>query len=355
MGRRERRIKRRLLRQVVDDNVGLIAGRRPQPRRRRGPWVRALRTSLLMVAPAALLASTLVLSGAVGPEPVGAVAPAAVAPPAVPEVEPEAGPSAAERAGRVAVAADRPLLLGQRPIDAAVFPLEIRRIVLDPGHGGGNLGTKTPGGLEEKFLTLDIARRVGEVLAARGFDVVMTRTGDESVTLQQRAALANAQEADIFVSVHVNWLVESRASGIETYFLGPADDPYLTELAARENRDSGHSLAEMRELLDGIYAGVRNDKSRELAAAIHRSLVGTLRRVNPSVRDRGVKSAPFLVLVDTSMPAVLAEVAALSNRAEAAMLEKPLYRAYIADALAAGIIDYAEGLERSARTAAAAP
>lgn len=352
------RVKARLLRELVEENLELKEGVRRPPRRRRARIPGRLGWSLkvlgILVAPAAVLASSLVLSGAAEPDP--------FAREAVPE------PSAARPAPMLALAVDaagpartissldvadllRPPSRGDRPaaaafgagtVDAAVFPLGVRRIVLDPGHGGDNLGTRTPGGLEEKFLTLDIARRVREVLEAASFEVVMTREGDESMTLEERAAVANRKRGDIFVSIHVNWFEGNRDSGIETYYLGPTDDPFLTRLAANENSHSGHTMAEMRQLLDGIYAGVRLDKSQDLAREIHDALFGSLRRVNPQLRDRGVKTAPFLVLVDTEMPAVLAEVAALSSQAEAAMLERPLYREYIADSLAAGIIAYAD-------------
>lgn len=298
---------------------------------------------MLVAAPAAVFASSLVLSGAGAadrrPE---APAPAA---PATPEVPPAVArltvPPAQATPPAVPVPAIVPDVTAGR-VDAAVFPLAVRRIVLDPGHGGANSGTRTPGGLEEKFLTLDIARRVRETLEDASYEVLMTRDDDESLTLEERAAFANQHRADIFVSIHVNWFEGVRESGIETYYLGATDDPFLTRLAARENTDSGHTLAEMRELLDRIYAGVRQDKSQLLAREIHAALYGSLRRVNPELRDRGVKTAPFLVLVDTDMPAILAEVAALSSAAEAAMLEKPLYRDYIADSLAHGIIAYAE-------------
>lgn len=372
----ERRIKRRLLRELVDENVDLLAGRPAPHPRSRGRLGRALRRTLTIALPGALFATTLVISGAVKPgtrsadlEAVRERASATLSeagrapretPFEAPANPPEASP--ANDTGQTR-GADRglqwmrqpaspvaaPPLVPPEPIDASVFPLAVRRIVLDPGHGGENLGTKTPGGLQEKFLTLDISRRVEEALLERGFEVILTRRGDESITLQERAALANRRRADIFVSVHVNWLEGSRQSGIETYYLGPTDDPFLTKLAARENRESGHSMAELREMLDGIYAGVRHDKSQDLAEAIHRSLVRSLGRVNTGLRDRGVKTAPFLVLVDTRMPAVLAEVAALSSEAEAEMLEKPLYREYIADSLAAGIVSYAEGLGGSGR------
>lgn len=376
----ERRIKRRLLRELVDENVDLLAGRTSPRPRGRGRLGRAVRHALTIALPTALVATTLVISGAVQPGSGGSTPeggreeirdgvrePAPTAASGAEGVSREASsPGPATPPGESAVndprrtrgsargvqwmrepaspAAATPLpgRILPEPIDASVFPLAVRRIVLDPGHGGENLGTKTPAGLEEKFLTLDISRRVEEALLERGFEVILTRRADESITLQERAAMANRQRADIFVSVHVNWLEGSRQSGIETYYLGPTDDPFLTKLAARENRQSGHSMAELREILDGIYAGVRHDKSHDLAEAIHRSLVRSLGRVNTGLRDRGVKTAPFLVLVDTQMPAVLAEVAALSSEAEAEMLEKPLYREYIADSLAAGIVSYAE-------------
>jgi len=374
MGFSDQRVKRRLLRELIDENVDLISGARPSARKRKrsGLRSRAAKTVLMIVAPMALFASTLVISGAVPRPSVQRVVAASTAVPATAHGAGSAAQPATaagnpppgteqvpEAEGETIAAADDPTriptgsstqtlgrLVEPEPIDGSVFPLAVRRIVIDPGHGGGNLGTRIPGGLEEKLITLDIGRKVAEDLRARGFEVLLTRDDDTGITLEERAALANRKHADIFVSVHVNWLEGSRDSGIETYFLGATDDPFLTRLAARENRDSGHTMAELRQILDGIYAGVRNDKSQDLAEAIHRSMVSSLRRVNPELRDRGVKTAPFLVLVDTQMPAVLAEVAALSNQAEAEMLEKPLYRDYIADSLAAGILSYAESLGR---------
>lgn len=343
-----RRIKRRLLQDLVHENVELRSGRAAARPRRRSRLVRSLKVASLAAAPAAVFASSLVLSGAGAAdrraEPLLASVPApatAAGAPGPSSAPPRTLPASAPPAVPMeAMVPD----LSAGPVDAAVFPLAVRRIVLDPGHGGANSGTRTPGGLEEKFLTLDIARRVRETLESASYEVLMTREDDEGLTLEERAGFANRQRADIFVSIHVNWFEGVRGSGIETYYLGPTDDPFLTRLAASENTDSGHTLAEMRALLDRIYAGVRQDKSQRLARQIHTSLFGSLSRVNPQLRDRGVKTAPFLVLVDTEMPAILAEVAALSSAAEAAMLEKPLYRDYIADSLAHGIIAYAESV-----------
>jgi N-acetylmuramoyl-L-alanine amidase len=235
-----------------------------------------------------------------------------------------------------------PSLAAAPAIDPAVLPLAVRKIALDAGHGGDSLGTRTPLGLLEKDITLDIARRLRVLLeAGHGFEVVMTRQDDAAVSLAERAAIANRSGADVFVSVHVNWIEDHAARGVETYFLGPTNDPFLNRLAALENRDSGYSMADMRQLLDGIYAGVRQDKSRQLAEVVQGALFRSLGRVNPGIEDRGVKSAPFIVLLSTQMPAILAEVSCASNAEEARLLAMPFYRQYIAEALAGGLRAYA--------------
>jgi N-acetylmuramoyl-L-alanine amidase len=226
-------------------------------------------------------------------------------------------------------------------IHAEVFPLAVRKVVIDAGHGGESLGTHIAGGLQEKEVTLDIARRL-KLLLADEFEVVMTRERDEEVSLEERAKVANESGADIFVSIHVNWIDNRSARGIETYYLGATNDPFLNKLAAAENRDSGYSLADMRQILDRIYAGVRDDNSRKLAEVMQSSLYRSLRKVNPELVDRGVKAAPFIVLLTTEVPAVLAEVSCLSNEEEVRLLSKPLYRQYIAEALSRGVRSYAE-------------
>ncbi|HEX2164096.1 MAG TPA: N-acetylmuramoyl-L-alanine amidase, partial [Thermoanaerobaculia bacterium] len=217
-------------------------------------------------------------------------------------------------------------------------------------HPGAWLAT----GAAEKDLTLDIALRLRELLAEAGFEVAMTRQDDRQVSLEERARLANAADADLFVSIHVNWIVDRDVRGVETYYLGATDDPFVTRLAAAENVDSGYSQADLKPLLASVYAGLRDDASRRAAAEIQRALLRSLRSVNPAIADRGVKTAPFLVLAETEMPAVLAEVSCLSNREEAELLGRPLYRQYIAEALAAGIVRFAGGRKPSAAGAAAA-
>jgi N-acetylmuramoyl-L-alanine amidase len=233
------------------------------------------------------------------------------------------------------------------PIDRAVLPLALRSVVLDPGHGGENEGTKAPGGLVEKEVTLDIARRLADLLAAGGYEVVLTRRDDSSLSLRQRADLANQRRGDIFVSIHVNWLENRELRGLETFYLGATSDPYLEALAARENQQSGYSLADLKDILQQVYAGVRQEESRRLAEQVQRSLFEALYQVNDGVRDRGVKSAPFGVLTRTEMPAILAEVSCVSNEVEARLLMTPIYRQYLAEALFRGIESYSRSLSQA--------
>lgn len=237
-------------------------------------------------------------------------------------------------------------------VDPGVFPLPVERIVLDPGHGGSSPGTAAAG-LTEKALALDIAYRLRNLLDDR-YRVAMTREADMNVALDQRTLIANRAGADVFVSIHVNWLPANRTCGVETFYLGPTDDPELAALAERENSEAqGYSLGDLRRLLDGVYAQARQDDSRALATAIQRSLFGHLRAENPDLRNRGVKSAPFVVLIGAEMPAVLAEVSCLSDADEVKRLRNESYLQSIAEALDAGIQSFAESLLPKAKLSGA--
>lgn len=246
-------------------------------------------------------------------------------------------------------AALTPTIDSLQRVDAAALPLSVRRVVIDAGHGGKDNGATTSAAsqLPEKEITLDIARKLRALLEQSGFEVVVTRDDDRFLPLRDRARVANASSSDIFVSIHVNSIVKHTSShGIETYYLGPTNDPSLTRLAAAENQASGYSLADMRRLLDGIYADVRRDESRRLASAVQSKLFTGLLRNDAGLENWGVKRAPFIVLVATEMPAVLAEVGCISNTREAAMLQKPEYRQQIAQALFHGIHAYATSNEK---------
>lgn len=329
------RLKQRLLRELVDQNVELVQGmpRKTLKRRRR----LRLGSSLLGLSllPVALLASSRLFAPDLSSIATSAPVRSGPSPPA-------SSPSAEELR-----------LAAPRPIDPSVFPLAVRRIAIDPGHGGFSVGTRAASGLYEKDVTLDIARRVQRLLEASAFEVVMTRNDDQAVSLRDRARIANEARADLFVSIHLNWISSGNTRGVETYCLGPTDDPELDRLAALENRDSGYAVADFRRLLDQVYADARQGSSRRLAESIDGSLFRSLSKLpareastsGAAVADRGVKTAPFLVLVSTEMPAVLAEVSSLSNATEAELLTKPLYRQYIAEALARGVRRYALAVE----------
>ena len=227
--------------------------------------------------------------------------------------------------------------------------LDIRRVVLDPGHGGNDSGARAAQGIVEKEITLDIARALRGLLREEKYEVVMTRDADTFVSLRQRAHLANTERGDLFVSIHVNSVQSRECHAVETYYLGPADDPRAEQLAGKENRDSGYHLADFRRLLESVYVNVRQQESRKLAHVVQHELVAVLGNANPAVRDKGVRSAPFLVLVATESPGILAEVSCLSNDEEARRLSEPAYRQSIARALFLGIHAYADARNRVAR------
>ncbi|MCP4203448.1 MAG: N-acetylmuramoyl-L-alanine amidase [bacterium] len=255
----------------------------------------------------------------------------------------------ARDAGDAAGAPAKPTdnLAAATALDRTVFPLGVKKIILDPGHGGENLGTRSPDGLTEKVIALDISERLSLLLEKADFEVALTRTEDTFISLEERAEIANSNNGDLFVSVHLNWIETQQVRGVETYYLGPTDDPFLTELAAAENQHSGYSLADFRRMLDRVFADVRQDESQKLARSVQSSLYNSLRRINPTLQNRGVKKAPFIVLTGTEMPAILAEVSCLSNEREARLLMTPEYRQFIAEALSRGIEGYASELNQT--------
>ncbi len=221
-------------------------------------------------------------------------------------------------------------------------------MIIDAGHGGTDPGATSLLNVREKDITLDIAERLEALLKKNGFEVVATRESDRLIPLRERARIANDSNGDIFVSIHVNSIVKHTEShGIETYYLGATSDPTLTRLAADENRVSGYSVADLRKLLDRLYADARRGESERLAGAVQHQLVGNLRTADPGLENWGVKRAPFVVLVATDMPAILAEIGCMSNDTEVARLHRPDYRQHIAEALFQGIHAYASVADAS--------
>jgi N-acetylmuramoyl-L-alanine amidase len=238
----------------------------------------------------------------------------------------------------------RPTASGERSLTRALG-LKIGRIVIDAGHGGHDTGTIGPNGLQEKDLVLDVALRLGKLLESRmGAEVVYTRSDDTFIPLETRTAIANQQQADLFISIHANSSRDPSARGIETYYLNFTSSPDALEVAARENAVSEKSIHELQDLVKKITLKDKIDESREFAADIQRSLYAGVAAKNPGIRNRGVKKAPFIVLIGANMPSILAEISFISNPTDEKKLFTPDYRQKVADFLYKGIDRYVEGL-----------
>ncbi len=237
-----------------------------------------------------------------------------------------------------------PTSLGDRSLTRALG-LKIGRIVIDAGHGGHDTGTIGPNGLTEKELVLDVALRLGRLLETRlGADVIYTRDDDTFIPLETRTAIANQHQADLFISIHANSSSDPTARGVETYYLNFTSNPDALEVAARENAVSQQSIFQLQDLVKKITLKEKIDESRELAADVQQSLYSGLTTRHSTLRDRGVKKAPFVVLIGANMPSILAEISFVSNPTDEAKLETPEYREKIADSLYKGIAKYAGGL-----------
>ncbi len=223
--------------------------------------------------------------------------------------------------------------------------LKIGRIVVDAGHGGHDTGTTGPNGLVEKDLVLDVALRLGKLLEDKlGADVVYTRKDDTFIPLETRTAIANQNQADLFISIHANSSRDPSARGVETYYLNFTRSPEALEVAARENAVSETSVHDLQDLVKKIALKEKIDESREFAATVQKSLYSGEAAKNPGVKNRGVKKAPFIVLIGANMPSILAEISFVSNPTDERKLRTPEYRQRIAESLYRGVARYAQGL-----------
>jgi N-acetylmuramoyl-L-alanine amidase len=238
----------------------------------------------------------------------------------------------------------QPTASGDRSLTRALG-LKIGKIVIDPGHGGHDTGTIGPNGLEEKDLVLDVSRRLGKLLQTRlGAEVIYTRKDDTFIPLETRTAIANQEAADLFVSVHANSSHDPDARGVETYYLNFTSSPEALEVAARENAVSEKSIHELQDLVKKIALKEKIEESQEFASDVQSSLHSGLAVKNPGLRDRGVKKAPFIVLIGANMPSILAEISFVSNPGDERRLGTSEYRQKIAESLYRGIAKYVSGL-----------
>jgi N-acetylmuramoyl-L-alanine amidase len=223
--------------------------------------------------------------------------------------------------------------------------LKITRVVIDPGHGGQDQGTMGPKGLLEKELVLDVGLRLGKLIEERlGSEVIYTRTDDSFVPLEGRTELANEKKADLFLSIHANSSAYATIRGVETYYLNLTNAKDALDVAARENASSQKSVFELRELIQKITLADKIEESKEFAGRMQSSLQAFERSYSSTAKNRGVKKAPFVVLIGASMPSILAEIGFISNTREEALLKRQDHRQKLAEALYRGVSRYAQSL-----------
>jgi N-acetylmuramoyl-L-alanine amidase len=231
---------------------------------------------------------------------------------------------------------------GAQPTARELFGLAVRTIVIDAGHGGrdpGALGHTT--GIQEKDVTLDIARRLKKKLARNArYQILLVRDSDTFVALKDRAAYANARDTDLFISLHVNFLTGTSKNAVETYYFGRYRDSGTRALAQHENQHSAYALSEFEDLLKGMQDSMKLQESHRLAKSIQASLLGNIRENDQVVLDTGVKTAPFAVLLGVKAPSVLAEIGNLNSPQTEQRLKDPAYRDAIAAYIADGITAY---------------
>src|SRR6266480_303856 len=244
-----------------------------------------------------------------------------------------------------AASAPQPTRDGQSTL-TRTLGLKIGRIVIDPGHGGHDTGTIGPTGLMEKDLCLDVALRLGKIIEQRlpGADVVYTRSDDTFVPLEERTNIANQAKADLFISIHANSSRDTDARGIETYYLNLKGTSEAMEVAARENATAQEGVHELESLVKRIAQTEKIDESKEFAEDIQESLSDRIQKTSKSVRNRGVRKAPFVVLIGADMPSILTEISFLSNPADEKLLKQPEQRQKVAEGLFQGISSYLQNM-----------
>ncbi|MBC8316387.1 MAG: N-acetylmuramoyl-L-alanine amidase [Desulfobulbaceae bacterium] len=232
----------------------------------------------------------------------------------------------------------------QAPTLAEQFGLSVGTIVIDPGHGGKDPGALGANGLKEKDVVLKVAQKVAEILRRETrYKVILTRNSDVFLPLEERTAIANANEADIFISIHANSAPNKKANGVETYFLSLATSREEMRAAARENATSASKLSDLQTILSDLMHNSKIEESARLAEYIQEQVVAGL-KPRYEVKNLGVKKAPFIVLIGAQMPAALTEIAFLSNREEENRMKNERFLNDLSRQIVRGITGYAAGL-----------
>ena len=250
--------------------------------------------------------------------------------------------TAGESAPRTETAARKPAS-AKKPAPATPAVSGLRKIVLDPGHGGKDPGAIGPGGLAEKDVVLSIAKKLALKLKNEmGIEVVLTRKDDRFVALEDRTALANAEDADLFLSLHMNASPNGDARGIETYYLDNTTDEAAIRLAARENATARKNISDLQFILSDMTQSMKLEDSITLAHRVQGAVVNGMGRIMNDVKDLGVKKALFYVLVGARMPSVLVEMFFITNRIEGKALSLASYQDAMVEALFEGIQKYSQ-------------
>ena len=219
--------------------------------------------------------------------------------------------------------------------------LGIRRVVIDPGHGGIDPGCVGKKGDQEKNIVLDVTRRLKKILESKeNLEVIMTRESDIFLDPESRTVIANQKQADLFISIHANASRNRKLSGVESFYLNFSQDPSVIETAARENATSTKKISEMKEIIERIVQNTKISESKELAEVIQNNLVKSLSQKYSNVKSLGVKGGPFWVLIGGEMPSVLLEISFLSNPTEELRLKSSQYRQRIVQGIYEGIMEY---------------
>jgi len=226
--------------------------------------------------------------------------------------------------------------------------LNVKRIVIDPGHGGKDPGCNASGGVKEKNIVLSIARILKKKIKEEiGCEVFLTRNRDVFLPLERRTAIANMKKADLFISLHINAHRNKKISGLETYFLNMATDERSVMVAARENATSEKNISDLQTILNDLMLNTKITESSRLAHNVQEGMVSRVRRKYKPARSLGVKQAPFYVLIGAQMPAVLVETGFLTNRTERKRLLSKKYQESVAEGICAGIKTYIKSIDQN--------
>jgi N-acetylmuramoyl-L-alanine amidase len=256
------------------------------------------------------------------------------------EVEVKKGPIRAESGFKKVPKWSKSQMSDDVPSIAAQLSLKVSRIVVDAGHGGKDPGAKGPGGIQEKDLTLAIAKALARRLRLEGFDVYLTRDSDVFLTLEERTAFANKKRADLFVSIHINASGDTGAQGIETYFLNLTTDSSAIEVAARENATTSKSISDLQLIINDLMLNSKINESSRFANCVQKSLISSVLTNGYQGRDFGVKQAPFYVLLGAQMPSILCELGFITNNGDSSLLQSDAHQSTLIDGIAKGVNRY---------------